>query len=68
MNPLNAALTHLLEAQRIIGDVWAAHPETRTARLAEVVSLLDRGRSKLEKEAAKPWPPEPFPPPEPKHW
>lgn len=68
MNPLNAALVHLKEAERIIGEVWAAHPEVRISRLADCVSLLDRGRSKLEKEAARPWPPEPLPAPKPKHW
>lgn len=51
MTKLDHALAALREAQRLIGEAWAERRSTRTPRMADVVSLLGRGESKLKVEA-----------------
>jgi hypothetical protein len=47
---LKRAEAKLLEALHMIDDVWRDHTESRTPRLSEAVSLLERAGSKLKKE------------------
>lgn len=48
---LHNAVKLIEEAERLIGSFWRDVPAGRTPRLAEAVSLLDRCKGKLQKEA-----------------
>lgn len=60
MNELKEAVQLIEQAEALVGRVWAENVTTRTNRMADGISLIDRAKSKflaeikrLEKEAQK---------------
>jgi len=56
MDELKAALANTEAALKSVRDLWAADLASRTNRMADIVSLLDRAKTKLEIELRHPRP------------